>query len=505
MIQANQIVKNRYRVTKKIGEGGCGEVWEVEEKGTRKKAMKVMGSFCEKKQICLFRQEAKILQQLNHPRIPKVASDGYFIWDSQTNIYHCLIMEKIAGDDLKTWMSKTGKNFISEELVINWLKQLLEILDYLHNQDYIHRDIKPTNIMVKQNLDLVLIDFGTARKIDYTYFAKLNDNQLTKVCTDGYAPLEQIKGKVIPQSDFFALGRTGVFLLTGKEPSMFPQDDTGELIWQNSAKNVSKKLADVINWLMEVLPRNRPENVQVILKKLADIEEVSQSINAKNIGVNFPWFPQNERVPPSSKNTQDFYPTKPKFIGEKIAITLSVIFGIGSFWLASPQLAVGVNDLGYHEYYNENLEFARFYFHLALLLNPEYGKAHYNLGAVYQRKGNISKARFLWEKAINLIELDKAYYKLGNLEFEDGKYERALELFKQGLKVIQDDKVKKNILNELRKLIIEYPGFVESDRFCLLVDDFKNYMDDLLIKKELKKCQKVVGILNVTSLLEKRD
>lgn len=113
---------------------------------------------------------SQILQQLNHPIVPKVVSDGYFIWDVKTNIYHFLIIEKIARDNLITWTSKTGKFFISEELVINWLKQLLEILDYLHNQNYIHRDIKPTNIMVKANLDLVPIDFGTARKINYTYF-----------------------------------------------------------------------------------------------------------------------------------------------------------------------------------------------------------------------------------------------------------------------------------------------------------------------------------------------
>jgi len=53
--------------------------------------------------------------------------------------------------------------------------------------------------------------------------------------------------------------------------------------------------------------------------------------------------------------------------------------------------------------------------------------------------------------------------------------------------------------------MMEYPGFVESDRFCLLVDDLPNYMEDILIKKELEKCQKIVGMLNLTSLLEKED
>lgn len=500
MIQPNQIIKNRYRVIRKIGEGGFGKVWEVEEKGTRK-VMKVMGSFCSQKHIDLFQQEAKILQQLNHPRIPKVASDGYFMWNDETNIYHCLIMEKIAGDNLEKWLKKTGKKVINETLVINWLKQLLEILDYLHKQGYIHRDIKPNNIMVKPNLDLVLIDFGAARKINYTYFAKINDGQLTKVYTDSYAPLEQIKGKVVPQSDFFALGRTLVFLLTRKEPMTLPEDEiTGDLIWRNSAENVSKKLADMIDWLMATFPKGRPKNVQVIWQKLAEIENVSQSRNEKNIGVIFSWFSENTRVSPPSENTKDFHRTKPKSLGAKIAIALSVIFGMGSFWLASPQLAVGINDRGYDKYYNENLEFAKFYFHLALLLNPEYGKAHYNLGAVYQRKGNISQARFLWEKAINLTGLDKAYYKLGILEFEQGKHERAFTLFKQGLEISQDEEVKKDIFNELRKLMIEYPGFVESDRFCLLVNDFPNYMEDMLIKKELEKCQKVVGMLNLTSL-----
>ena len=76
------------------------------------------------------------------------------------------------GPNLEQWLKQQQNRPISQAQAIVWLKQLLEILDLVHNQQYLHRDIKPSNIMIRPDGQLVLIDFGTAREITRTYLGK---------------------------------------------------------------------------------------------------------------------------------------------------------------------------------------------------------------------------------------------------------------------------------------------------------------------------------------------
>jgi serine/threonine protein kinase len=86
---------------------------------------------------------------------------------------HCIVMEKIDGLDLKQWMKQQGNQPISEKQALNWLKQVADILHLVHQKNYFHRDIKPANIMIRSTGQLVLIDFGTARELTYTYLAEV--------------------------------------------------------------------------------------------------------------------------------------------------------------------------------------------------------------------------------------------------------------------------------------------------------------------------------------------
>lgn len=127
--------------------------------------------------------------------------------------------------------------------------------------------------MLKPDGQLALIDFGTAREVTQTFMQKLAGQQVTGIVSPGYTPVEQINGKAVPPSDFFALGRTFVYLLTGKEPNQFSEDSrTGELIWRNSASQISNPLADFIDYLIKPFPGNRPQDIPEILQCLTVID-----------------------------------------------------------------------------------------------------------------------------------------------------------------------------------------------------------------------------------------
>ncbi|MEM6403790.1 MAG: serine/threonine-protein kinase, partial [Cyanobacteria bacterium P01_D01_bin.116] len=229
------------------------------------------------KAVELFQREADVLKTLNHPGIPKVEKDGYFIYfprDSQQPL-HCLVMEKIEGMDLYQYMKKRDFRPIKQKLAVEWLKKIVDILQLVHDNNFFHRDIKPPNIMLRTTGDLSLIDFGAAREATQTYYFAQQQGNVTGLISVGYTPIEQMSGKAVPQSDFFALGRTFVFLLTGKEPldpAIF-NSYNGEINWRDVVPNILPKFADLIDRMMGRLPSQRPADTREILQVLTEIEQ----------------------------------------------------------------------------------------------------------------------------------------------------------------------------------------------------------------------------------------
>ncbi len=273
------LLQNRYRVKQLLGEGGFGKTYEVDDRGTLK-ILKVL-LLNDTKAVALFQQEAQIFSQLLHPGIPRVEADGYFTFfpKDRHQPLHCLVMEKIEGLNLEEWLHQQENQPLSQAQALSWLKQLVEILHQVHQQLYFHRDIKPSNIMLTRDGQLVLIDFGSVREVSHTYLVKVSgEPDVTGIISPGYTPIEQANGKAVPQSDFFALGRTFVYLLTGKSPNDFLEDPrNGKLLWQHRAPQVSKAVTDLIDDLMAPFPANRPHNAQMILQRLAAIDHTWQS------------------------------------------------------------------------------------------------------------------------------------------------------------------------------------------------------------------------------------
>lgn len=271
------LLEGCYRVVNILGGGGFGKTFAVNDTRTQtSKVLKILTNN-HPKAIELFQREAQVLIHLNHPGIPKVEPNGYFIYfprNSQQPL-HCLVMEKIEGLDLGAYLTQREYRPIDQKLALQWLKEVVTILQQVHQQGLFHRDIKPSNIMLRADGCLALIDFGTARSITQTYIAKQPIGQVTGVVSAGYTPSEQINGQAVQQSDFFALGRTFVYLLTGKEPtnSIIYDPYSDELRWRDHT-NVLPQFADLLDQMMARLPNQRPQNTQLILQKLAEVDKV---------------------------------------------------------------------------------------------------------------------------------------------------------------------------------------------------------------------------------------
>ncbi|HIK44159.1 MAG TPA: serine/threonine protein kinase [Leptolyngbyaceae cyanobacterium M65_K2018_010] len=271
------LLQGRYRVMRLISDqSGFGRVYEAYERDIPKilKVLKESYNHNEKV-LTLFRREAQVLSHLNHPGVPKVAADGYFLYYPQGSgePSHCLVMEKIDGPNLKEWMVQQGNHPISEKQALLWLTQLTDVLHLVHQQNYFHRDIKPENIMLRASGQLVLVDFGAAREMTQTYMAHLGDSDITAVSSAGFTPPEQEQGQAVPQSDFYALGRTLIYLLTAKMPNdpAIYDPRTNAFRWRNYAPQISQALADLVDELTAPAAADRPQTTRIILDRLAQV------------------------------------------------------------------------------------------------------------------------------------------------------------------------------------------------------------------------------------------
>ncbi|MCA2723233.1 MAG: protein kinase [Microcystis sp. M136S2] len=268
------LLNGKYRVSRLLSDTtGFGVVYEAFE-GFTSKILKVLQEKWnnEAKAVELFKREYDVLLELSRQNVTGVPrADAYFQYSTREGkILHCLVMEKVEGINLEQWLKQYDK--LSQKRAFKWLREITLILDKIHQQNWLHRDIKPPNIMLRNSGELVLIDFGTAREETQTYHQKVKGQQVTGIISRGYTPNEQQYGQAVIQSDFHALGRTFVHLLTGKHPLEIYDAVNDVLPWREETENIHPLLLDFIDELMGRLPKNRPANTRVILQRLDEIE-----------------------------------------------------------------------------------------------------------------------------------------------------------------------------------------------------------------------------------------
>ncbi|MEM9267197.1 MAG: serine/threonine-protein kinase [Cyanobacteria bacterium P01_F01_bin.13] len=283
------VLEGRYRVMRLLSSHtGFGTVYEAYERDLPK-ILKVLHREHSQtpKIVSMFQQEATTLSQLNHPGVPFMTQDGYFTLtpSTATTPLHCIVMEKIDGINLTQWMKQQGNHPIREQQALRWLTQLVEILQQIHQNNYFHRDIKPENVMIRTNGQLALVDFGAAREMTQTYLKEVSTGGIvTAISSAGYTPPEQEHGQAVPQSDFYALGRTLIYLLTAKAPTDSALYDPLEnrFKWHAHTSQISPGLTNLLDSMIAPRVVDRPASAQAILPQLEQLS--NQVFSPPNLG-----------------------------------------------------------------------------------------------------------------------------------------------------------------------------------------------------------------------------
>ncbi|MGJ5633166.1 protein kinase domain-containing protein [Nostoc sp. CALU 1950] len=517
------------------------EVFEVDDAGTqwnpgrKRRVMKVL-KWNTPQLVDLIERESLTLRLIEHPCIPKSTIDDFFTFipNNSSLTLHCLIMDKFEGENLEQWLESNGR--ISQSVALQWLRQLVEILDEVHRTEIFHRDIKPSNIILQSSGQLALIDFGVARRVTDTYLAKVSGSggsstgrggryEITSVSTPRYSPLEQVNGQAVPQSDFYALGRTFVQLVTGIQLMDLPTDKkTGNLIWREQTPQIDKPFADFLDELMAPLPGQRPQTTRVILQRL---EKLPQQIKNYRLA--------NSKVFQYSKYTLIVL----GFFG---CVFLSIPVVANYLVTQGQKLEAANNSQGAQDFFywaikirsqsnrtissfyfdkavrsTKDLELAKKYYELAIKYNNRDADAYSNLAFVCQQLNqdncaikNYEKSFKLkpdnWESRFGLAlfyddrrmydlaekqyilaigmsrEAIPAINNLSRLKILDGKYDVAIDLAKSGLQKTENIKLQSTLYKNLGWAKLELKRYAEAkadlekstkldartDAYCLL-------------------------------------
>ncbi|MFQ3617586.1 MAG: serine/threonine-protein kinase [Cyanobacteriota bacterium] len=259
LLNSDKPLGGRYRVLRQLGTGGFGRTYLAEDlhlPGHPRCALKHL-----KPQISsddtlsmarrCFETEAQVLYRLgNHDQIPRLLAH----FEEDREFY--LAQEFIEGESVARELVE-GQVW-SEGRTIALLKDVLQVLSFVHGQQVIHRDLKPSNL-IRRRADqrIVLIDFGAVKQVSIQTLEAGNTNLTISIGTQGYMPNEQIAGKPRFSSDIYAVGVLGVQAVTGVHPRRLGEDARGELEWQHLAPQVSAAFKEVLDCMVRYDFRDR--------------------------------------------------------------------------------------------------------------------------------------------------------------------------------------------------------------------------------------------------------
>ena len=268
MLEIGSVIGGKYRILHQIGKGGMSNVYlALNEKANKQWAVKEVRKTGGRKGE-IIRQtlvaETDILRHLRHPNLPSIVDI------IQTEDTYLILMDYIEGVTLMQKLDEEGAQ--GQEDVVRWAIQVCDVLEYLHTRKppIIYRDTKPANIMLKPDGDVVLIDFGTARKYEES---KEGDTQW--LGTKGYAAPEQFggSGQTDARTDIYNLGATMYHLLTGHNPSRYPYEMYPVRKWDES---LSSGLEDIILKCTRKNPEERYQSCSELMYALEHYREMEE-------------------------------------------------------------------------------------------------------------------------------------------------------------------------------------------------------------------------------------
>lgn len=249
-------IGGRYEVIRKIGEGGMSHVYLVEDLKLPGKLWAIKESISDPKQHSSIREEAQLLISLSHARLPRIVD--FFPPDDDGYTY--LVMDYIQGITLEKYFHGY-RGRIPGEFIVQIADQLLEVLDYLHTHDpvIIFRDLKPSNIMVSEHLELRLIDFGIARN-----YKQEQSQDTVKLGTVGFAAPEQYgSGQSDARTDLYGLGAILLYLSTAGEYTEWSDQAA-----KSFRADLPRSLVPIIRKLLQLRPEDRYVSARQVRKEL---------------------------------------------------------------------------------------------------------------------------------------------------------------------------------------------------------------------------------------------
>lgn len=267
------LLNGRYQLENRIGQGGMGAVYKAADTSftNRPVAIKEMSraglpSAGVQEAEEAFQREANMLAGLLHRNLPRIYDN--FTEDERSY----LVMDFIEGETLEDYYEQRGCKPLPLEQVLDWGKELCDVLSYLHDQHppIIFRDLKPANVMLDKRGHIFLIDFGIARLFKP---GKMHDT--VALGSPGYAAPEQYgKAQSTPRSDIYSLGAVLHFLLTGIDPSEQP------FFFRPASQvnpEVPLELENLLQQMLQMDADRRPASAQEVAKRLGEIERQRNS------------------------------------------------------------------------------------------------------------------------------------------------------------------------------------------------------------------------------------
>lgn len=273
MLEIGSLIDGKYKILNKVGQGGMSVVYlAMNEKANKQWAIKEVRKDGVK-DFEIVKQglvaETDLLKKLSHPSLPSIID---VIEGPDTFL---IVMDYIQGNPLSKALEEYGAQ--PQEYVIEWAKQLCDVLEYLHTRTppIIYRDMKPANIMLKPDGNICLIDFGTARE-----FKEKNLADTTCLGTVGYAAPEQFggMGQTDARTDIYCLGATLYHLVTGRNPCDPPYEI---LPIRQVNPALSSGLERIIQKCTQRNPDDRYQSCAELMYALENYEKIDDAYRKK--------------------------------------------------------------------------------------------------------------------------------------------------------------------------------------------------------------------------------
>jgi serine/threonine-protein kinase len=316
-----KVIDGRYKLIKQIGAGGFGHTFiarDMRRPGSPPCVVKQLKPASDDPNFIrearrLFNTEAETLEKLgSHDQIPQLLA--YFEEDKQFFLVQEFVEGRSLHDEMKAALPEVSDlgnesqdrlfaeldnidapirdKQLAEVEVLKILKDVLDVLDFVHSEGVIHRDIKPDNLIRrKKDQKIVLIDFGAVKAVqDANTQLVANEKGESRftvtIGTPGYMPSEQCAGRPTYNSDIYALGMVAIKALTGYSPTDLPTDPaTGELVWRDKAQ-VSNGLAMVLTRMVRYHYTQRYQSVREVnqgITTFATMTEVERKATTSKI------------------------------------------------------------------------------------------------------------------------------------------------------------------------------------------------------------------------------